>query len=101
MSWNRTHEWWRALREVVVEIERRADGTLPWQPRYAEIFGDRTGLRQALAYRWTLMQEAQVDGDRRSPSAAELAARNRAVLRVLAAELPAVSDERDYALVVA
>jgi hypothetical protein len=83
MSWNRTHEWWQALREVSAEIELRQDATLPWQPRYAEIFGDRAGLRRALGYRWTLMQQAQVDGDRRSATSAELAARNLGLLLVL------------------
>ena len=99
MSWTRTHEWWQALREVVAEIERRSDGTLPWQPRYAEIFGDRVGLRQALVYRWTLMEQAQVDGDLHSPQAEELAARNRAMLLVLDAPFAPAVAERDYALV--
>jgi hypothetical protein len=83
MSWNRTHEWWQALREVVAEVERRKDGAVPWQPRYAEIFGDPAGLRRALGYRWTLLQQAQVDGDRRSVTRAELAERNRGLLLVL------------------
>jgi hypothetical protein len=59
MSWARTSEWWRALREVSAELELRQDGRLPWQPRYAEIFGDRDGLRRALRYRWTLIEQAQ------------------------------------------
>lgn len=83
MSWNRTHQWWGTLRQVVAEIERRQDGTLPWQPSYADVFGDRAGLRRALTYRWTLMEQAQADGDRRSAQWADLAERNRALLLVL------------------
>jgi hypothetical protein len=79
MSWTRTHEWWQALLEVVAEIEWRQDGVLPWEPRYAEIFGDRDGLRRALAYRWALIQQAHEDW----PLDAALAARLRAVRLVL------------------
>jgi len=59
MSWESTSEWWRTLREVSEELERNVDGELPWQPRYAEIFGDRDGLLQALRYRWQLIARGQ------------------------------------------
>lgn len=66
-GWRRTSEWWRALREVSDELERRRDGVLPWHPRYAEIFGDRAGLRRALRYRWKLIAEAQ-EADPEAPT---------------------------------
>lgn len=104
MSWTRTHEWWQALLEVVAEIEHRQDGTLPWQPRYAEIFGDRDGLRRALAYRWTLIQQAQVEepyeaNGRPSREALTLAARHRAVRRVLDATPERIPASADHVLV--
>lgn len=104
MSWTRTHEWWQALREVVAEIERRQDATLPWQPRYAEIFGDRAGLRRALGYRLALMEQAQVEepyelGGRRSSQWLAFTARHRALRLVLDAPAADVADEREYALV--
>lgn len=59
MSWSRTSEWWRTLREVSDELERRRDGVLPWRPHYAEVFGDQDGLLRALRYRWELIARAQ------------------------------------------
>jgi hypothetical protein len=59
MSWSRTSEWWRTLREVCAELERTPDGPLPWRPHYAEIFGDRDGLLVALRYRSRLIEQAQ------------------------------------------
>lgn len=104
MSWTRTHEWWQALLEAVAEIERRQDGSLPWQPRYAEIFGDREGLRRALAYRWTLIQQAQLEepyepDGRPSRESRSLAARHRAVRLVLGAvPEPIAATPREYAI---
>lgn len=59
MSWESTSERWQAIREVSAELERNRDGVLPWQPRYADIFGDREGLLAALRYRWQLIVRAQ------------------------------------------
>lgn len=59
MSWTRTSEWWRTLREVSEELERTGDGVLPWRPHYADVFGDRDGLLAALRYRWQLTAQAQ------------------------------------------
>lgn len=90
MSWHRTHEWWRALQEAAAEIEFRQDGALPWHPRYADIFGDRDGLRRALQYHWTLMEQAQAPDGPRSPQWRELAGRHRG-LRLL------LDNEQDQA----
>jgi hypothetical protein len=59
MSWESTSEWWRTLREVSEELELNRDGELPWKPQYAEIFGNREGLLQALRYRWQLIARGQ------------------------------------------
>ncbi|RMI34252.1 hypothetical protein [Nocardia stercoris] len=84
MSWATTHEWWQTVRDVEAEIERRRDGILPWQPRYAEIFGSRAGLLTALRYRWDLTMQAQADLDyAESTDLRELRARNTGLLRVL------------------
>jgi hypothetical protein len=91
MGWTRTTEWWRTLRQVCDELERRDDGQLPWQPRYADVFGDREGLLRALRYRWTLIAQAQGAettwsvGERVLHDAA-LAEKHRAMLRVIDAE---------------
>jgi hypothetical protein len=61
MTWQRTHDWWHAVREAEAAIERDPDGELPWRAGYAELFGDRDGLVRALAYRWSLLMSAQVD----------------------------------------
>jgi hypothetical protein len=59
VSWTRTSEWWRAVREVSDELEHTGLGMLPWRPHYAEVFGDREGLLAALRYRWQLIAQAQ------------------------------------------
>jgi hypothetical protein len=107
MGWTRTNEWWRALREVCAELELREGcaelelrggaGELPWHPRYAEIFGDREGLRRALLYRWTLISQAQgaeptwSTGERLLHEA-ELVERHRALVKALTPrQIPAVA----------
>lgn len=66
MSWTDTHRRWRALQD----IESRANAALragepmdelPWTPAYAEIFGDRDGLADALRHRWDQARRAQLD----------------------------------------
>lgn len=65
MSWESTHRYYQALREVEAELDRRnaidnrAD--LPWRAEYAQIFGDRDGLLLALRRRWQLLVQAQVE----------------------------------------
>ena len=61
MTWQRTHDWWRAVRAAEAAIDRDPDGALPWEAGFAELFGDRDGLVLALRYRWSLLVEAQAD----------------------------------------
>jgi hypothetical protein len=65
MSWESTHEYYRTLREVEDELDRSTGiesfDDLPWQPSYAQIFGDRAGLLLALRRRWQLLVQAQVE----------------------------------------
>lgn len=61
MTWQRTHDWWHAVRAAEAAIERDPGGGLPWEAGFAELFGDRDGLVLALRYRWSLLVEAQVD----------------------------------------
>jgi hypothetical protein len=85
MSWQRTHDWWDALREAEAAIDR--DGMLPWRARYERLFGDRHGLLLALRYRWSLLVEAQVDPTLpehlRDQMRRDLTARHTRLLRVL------------------
>jgi hypothetical protein len=78
-----------ALREVEAELELTRNGTLPWRSEYQEIFGDVTGLLNALKNRWALMLAAQVDSvydASGKPSAATraLAAQHQGLLKVIA-----------------
>ncbi|MGW4530138.1 hypothetical protein ACWEOI_04220 [Nocardia sp. NPDC004340] len=88
MSWDSTHEWWRALHDVAAEIENRRDGELPWRAEHAAVFGDPGGLIAALRYRWNLMVRAHedelagADGEARER---ELIEANQGVLQVLRA----------------
>lgn len=88
MTWNETHRRWQALRAVEAAADDDLSGALPWRAEYAEIFGDRTGLVQALRYRWNLIVEAQLDPTRTDASPdkiwQELSARHAGLLRVLA-----------------
>jgi hypothetical protein len=86
MSWSRTHTWWQIVREVVAEIERHSQGTLPWKAAYADVFPDPRSLRQALAYFWQL----QVTGLADDPAGlAEFEAGHRGLRIVL---FPSPSD---------
>ena len=94
MGWTTTSGWWRALREVSDELELRQDGEVPWQARYADIFGDRDGLLQALRYRWTLILQAQGADftwsvGERILHDAELADKHRGLLRAISADYAA------------
>jgi hypothetical protein len=85
MSWQRTHDWWHAVREAEAAIDR--DGVLPWRAEYERLFGDRHGLLLALRYRWTLLVEAQVDPELpehvRERTWRDLTARHAGLLRML------------------
>ena len=85
MSWQRTHDWWDALREAEAAADR--DGVLPWRAGYEPLFGDRHGLLLALRYRWSLLVEAQVDPELppavRERTWRDLTARHAGLLRVL------------------
>ena len=66
MSWTETHRRWQALQEIESTANARlADGhlvdELPWNPEYAEIFGDRDSLAAALRYRLKVTRDAQLD----------------------------------------
>lgn len=61
MSWQQTHRRWRAIRDVEAEIHAGPAGVLPWNDRYAELFGSRAELVRALEYRWSLIVDAQLD----------------------------------------
>ena len=61
MSWQETHRRWRAIRDVEAEIDTGAPGVLPWNERYAEVFGTRDELLRALEYRSSLIVQAQLD----------------------------------------
>lgn len=87
MTWQRTHDWWNAVREAAAAIERDPDGELPWRAGYPELFGDREGLVLALAYRWSLLVGAQVDPELPEPAREQawrdLTNRHAGLLRVL------------------
>ncbi|MEU1206341.1 hypothetical protein [Nocardia sp. NPDC005825] len=88
MSWESTHEWWRALHDVAAEIENRRDGELPWRPEHATVFGDPGGLIAALRYRWKLTVQAHEDelaGADGEAVERELVHANQGVLQVLRA----------------
>ncbi|RNL60656.1 hypothetical protein EFK50_20305 [Nocardioides marmoriginsengisoli] len=88
MTWSETHRRWQALQEV--ETLANAGATeLPWNPEYAEIFGDREELAAALHYRWNLTREAQLDTHLPESvleeQRARLEERNAGVIRLLRA----------------
>lgn len=88
MSWKETNFRQQILREVAAAIEADPFARLPWNDGYAEIFGDRHGLVNALRCRWNLMVEAQLDPDVPEATFDELRYnlmdQNGGVLRVLA-----------------
>lgn len=106
MSWTETHRRWQALQEI--EALANAGATeLPWNETYAEIFGDRDALAQALRYRWNLTRDAQLDThlaeDVLEQQHARLVRRNAGVLRLLSAHAAGnvrVPDQRRDSLTV-
>jgi hypothetical protein len=60
MSWTETHRRWQALQEIEALASAGCE-ELPWNNDYAEIFGDRDGLAQALRYRLKVAHDAQLD----------------------------------------
>ncbi|QWF77819.1 hypothetical protein [Amycolatopsis sp. CA-230715] len=82
MGWQEAHRYYAALREVERELDRTADGAVPWRAEYAEIFGDRRGLLLALRRRWDLMVQAQVEPDG-APRLRELAQEHPGLARVV------------------
>jgi hypothetical protein len=78
MSWTETHRRWGALHDIDERATRRGVSELPWNQEYAEIFGDRETLVEALRYRWALAVQAQLDSD---DSSADLEARRRELAR--------------------
>lgn len=93
MTWNETHRRWQALRTIEEQLATAGRPELPWSEDLAEIFGDRAGLVAALRYRLRLAVDTQMDTH--LPEAvleeqrAQLTARARGVLRLLAAEADA------------
>ncbi|WP_181762896.1 hypothetical protein [Rhodococcus spelaei] len=84
----RTRERVQLLLEICDDIERTPTGVLPWNPRYAEVFDDRTDLLRALQHHWDRMAQAQVDdmfdvSDLPSDSWHELAARHPGLRMIL------------------
>jgi len=60
MSWTETHRRWQALQEIEALAGAGCE-ELPWNNDYAEIFGDRDGLAEALRYRLRIARDAQLD----------------------------------------
>ena len=87
MTWRETHDRWQAIREVEEAIDRDPSGVLPWSERLEAVFGDRDGLLRALAYRWNLIVQAQLDpelsDDVLAETRRELTRRHAGLLRVL------------------
>ena len=87
MGWTDTHRRWQALQDIEARANAGALDTLPWNPEYAEIFGDRDGLAAALRYRWEQTRRAQLDTHLPERVLEEqwrrLRARNAGVLRLL------------------
>jgi hypothetical protein len=66
MGWTETHRRWQALQEIearanAAAAQGRPLDELPWNPAYAEIFGDRAALVAALRHRWQQTRHAQLD----------------------------------------
>lgn len=93
MTWNETHRRWQALRTIEEQLATTGRPELPWSEDLAEIFGDRAGLVAALRYRLRLAVNTQMDTHLPESvleeQRAQLTARARGVLRVLAAEADA------------
>jgi hypothetical protein len=91
MTWTETHERYRIIREVVEAAEADQTGTLPWREEYADYFGDRDGLVNALRTRWQHTCEAQLDSDM---TEAQLQAEHRRLLATHAAVLRVLDNHR-------
>ena len=91
MTWTETHERYRIIREVVKAAEADSTGTLPWREEYAEYFGDRDGLVNALRTRWQHTCEAQLDSEL---SDADLQAEHRKLLKAHAGVLRVLDNHR-------
>jgi hypothetical protein len=91
MTWTETHERFRIIREVVAAAEADPTGTLLWRDEFAELFGNREGLINALRSRWQHTCEAQLDSDM---SEAELQEAHRKLLRTHAAVLRVLDNHR-------
>ena len=61
MTWTETHRRWQALQEIEARANTGLVTELPWNPEYAEIFGDRDTLAAALRHRWQQARRAQLD----------------------------------------
>jgi hypothetical protein len=61
MTWTETHRRWQALQEIEARANTGLVTELPWNPEYAEIFGDRDTLVAALRHRWQQARRAQLD----------------------------------------
>lgn len=87
MTWTETHERQRIIRDVAAAAEADPTGTLPWRDEYADWFGDRDGLLQALRHRWERTCQAQLDShlpeDLLDDRYRELHRSNAGVLRIL------------------
>jgi hypothetical protein len=97
MTWTETHERYRIIREVVKAAEADQTGTLPWREEYADYFGDRDGLVNALRTRWQHTCEAQLDSEM---SEAEVRAEHRKLLQAHAAVLRVLDNYRATPFVV-
>ena len=91
MTWTETHERFRIIRDVVRAAEADPSGVLAWREEYAEYFGNREGLVNALRSRWQHTCEAQLDSDM---SEEELQEAHRKLLRTHAAVLRVLDNYR-------
>jgi hypothetical protein len=87
MTWSETHRRWQALQEIEALVNASSTDELPWNPTYAEIFGDPDSLIAALQYRWNLSRTTQLDIELSEEELERendrLLERNAGVLRVL------------------
>jgi hypothetical protein len=87
MTWSETNTRLGALRDVIAAVNADPSHELPWNDRYAEIFGDPGGLVSALRYHWNLMAQAQLDPELSAEALDErwiaLSTQQAGVLRVL------------------
>ena len=87
MGWTETHSRWQALQEIEALANESGSGEVPWNERYAAIFGDRAGLVAALRHRWEQTRRAQLDLELPEAVLEEqclrITARQAGVLRVL------------------